>query len=385
MKRKSVISIILTLCIVLTSVFCVNAEESGEKIRVMPLGDSITDGFSTVGGYRQPLCNKLEENGYSANFDFVGPNWGGNCYDPQHAGYSGYSIDNIDQSDSISGARTGLSSFIDWLMESYPADVVMLQIGTNDILSYYDLDNIGTRLEKFVDTVLTYIPDNGMLYLATIPCMDANNTLYINEYYFTPDSMDECVNAYNSEIKRIAAEKQAEGKNIRLADINSVLTKADLYDGVHPTEAGYKLMADYWYDILVNYLNGGQNPQPTEPETTEPTTEPVTEPPTEPETTEPATEPPTELPENTETTEPATAPPTEPYPTEQESTNPPGVYVKGDANYDGMLSVADIVFMNECLTCKREMLTVNFAVSDLNGNGRLDVFDTVLLRRMLLL
>ena len=100
MKQKSLISVILTVFIAFSSVFCVHAEESGEKIRVMPLGDSITDGFSTVGGYRQPLCNKLEENGYSGNFDFVGPNWGGNCYDPQHAGYSGYSIDNIDQADS---------------------------------------------------------------------------------------------------------------------------------------------------------------------------------------------------------------------------------------------------------------------------------------------
>ena len=376
MKQKSLISVILTVFIAFSSVFCVHAEESGEKIRVMPLGDSITDGFSTVGGYRQPLCKKLEENGYSGNFDFVGPNWGGNCYDPQHAGYSGYSIDNINQADSISGARTGLSSFIDWLIDAYPADVVMLQIGTNDILSYYDLDNIGARLEKFVDTVLTYIPDDGMLFLATIPCMDANNTLYINEYYFTPESMDECVDAYNTEIKRIAAEKQAEGKNIRLADINSVLTKSDLYDGVHPTEAGYKLMADYWYDILVNYLNGTENPQPTEPATEE-TTEPATEFPTEPETTEPVTEPPT-VPDTTE-------PPTETYPTEQVTTNPPGVYVKGDANYDGKLSVADIVFMNECLTRKREMLVVNFAVSDLNGNGQLDVFDAVLLRRMLLI
>lgn len=359
MKKKSVISFMLMALIAFTSILCVNAEESAEKICVMPLGDSITDGYSTVGGYRQPLCNKLEENGYSENFDFVGPNWGGDCYDPQHAGYSGYSIDNIDQVDSISGARTGLSSFIDWLMESYPADVVMLQIGTNDILSYYDLENIGTRLENLVDAVLTYIPEDGMLFLATIPCMDANNTLYINEYYFTPDSMDECVNAYNSEIKRIAAEKQAEGKNIRLADINSVLTKDDLYDGVHPTADGYKLMADYWYDILVDYLNGGEDPKPTEPATEE--------------TTEPATEEPTEPSAESETTE------------QVPDTTTPGNDVKGDVNYDGILSVSDIVYMNSCLVGKEKMALVQFYNADLNGNGQLDIFDAVLLRRLLLI
>lgn len=240
--------------------------ETTEKLRVMPLGDSITDGFSTVGGYRTSLCNLLKDNGYSENVDFVGPNWGGDGYDPQHAGYSGYSIDNIPQESSISGQRTGISSFIDWLMTEYPADVVMMQIGTNDILSYYDLDNIGTRLESLVDTVLTYIPDNGMLYLATIPYMDASNTLYISSTYFTVESMDECVDAYNLAIREIAAEKAAEGKNIRLADVNGVLTKSDLYDGVHPTADGYAKMGSFWYEKLEAFINSSSE------STSEPTT-----------------------------------------------------------------------------------------------------------------
>ncbi len=230
--------------------------ESEEKLKVMPLGDSITDGFSTVGGYRNSLCSLLQENGYSDKIDFVGPNWGGSGYDPQHAGFSGYSIDNIAQEDSISGQRTGLSSFIDWLMETYPADVVMLQIGTNDILSLYDLDNIGTRLESLVDTILTYIPDDGMLYLATIPCMDANNTLYINEYYFTVESMDAYIDAYNAQIREIVERKAAQGENIQLADVNVVLDKSDLYDGVHPTESGYAKMGEFWYEKLADYLQG---------------------------------------------------------------------------------------------------------------------------------
>ncbi len=443
-KRKSVISLVLSCVTALMCVFPANAVDETEKvIRVMPLGDSITDGYSTLGGYRQPLANMLEENGYSDNIDFVGPNWGGNCYDCQHAGYSGYSIDDIKQEDSISGARTGLQSFIDWLMESYPADVVMLQIGTNDILSYYDLDNIGTRLEKLVDTILTYIPDDGMLYLSTIPCMDATNTLYINEYYFTVESMDACVDAYNAEIMRIADEKQAEGQNVILSDVNSVLTKADLYDGVHPSESGYQLMAEHWYNILTGYIDG----------TTELPTDP-TEPPiciepysaisidsmpnkTEYEIGEELdlsglkitydyyygidghdivydNVSPFDYPEhftvdtssfNSEQagTYTITVSGTEEliwyaYPVSFEvtvkesiatettqSTTTVGSNLKGDVNCDNSVSVSDLVYLNKCLTGQEEMVLVQFVNADMNDNDKLDVFDAVLLRRMLML
>lgn len=235
-----------------------SAEDSSGKLRVMPLGDSITDGFTTTGGYRNTLCELLVQNGFSERVDFVGPNWGGSGYDPQHAGYSGYSIDNIPQEASISGQRTGISSFIEWLMEEYPADVVMLQIGTNDILSHYDLANIGTRLESLVDTILGALPEDGMLYLATIPCMDAENHLYINEYYFTTEYMDECVDAYNASIREIAERKSSEGKRIALADVNAVLGKGDLCDGVHPSVDGYAKLGSFWYDKLAAFMEGGE-------------------------------------------------------------------------------------------------------------------------------
>lgn len=260
---KKLLSVLTSAIMLLCPFNAVNisAEEitDNDTIKVMPLGDSITDGFWLTGGYRTTLCNLLQENSYSDKIDFVGPNWGGDGYDPQHAGYSGYSIDNIEQADSISGARTGISSFADWLLDSYPADVVMLQIGTNDILSYYDLDNITIRLENLVNQILTHVDEDGMVYVATIPCMDASNTLYISEYYFTVASMDAIVDKYNSEIKDMVLKLQSEGKNVKLADINSVLDKSDLYDGVHPSAEGYEKMGSYWYDILCDYMN-------TEPE-----------------------------------------------------------------------------------------------------------------------
>lgn len=247
-----------------------HAEEKENKVKVMCFGDSITDGFWLPGGYRNTLCALLKEQGREEKVDFVGPNWGGSGYDPQHAGYSGFSIDDIAQADSISGQRTGISGFAGSLMDSYQPDVVLLQIGTNDILSLYDLEHLGERLEKLTDCITEKLPEGGMLYLATLPVMDASNTLYISEYYFDIEKMDAAVDLCNTQIRALAAKMQAEGKPVQLAEVNKLLTKADLYDGVHPSESGYEKLGTFWYEKLSAYLDGDVQPAETTAETDPP-------------------------------------------------------------------------------------------------------------------
>jgi lysophospholipase L1-like esterase len=230
------------------------SEPQIRSIKLMPFGDSITDGFWLSGGYRTTLANELEANGYSQYVDFVGRKSGGDCYDNEHEGYSGYSIDPIAEEDSISGQRAGLSSMVESSMQKFTPDVVLLQVGTNDILSLYDLDNAGERLKNLVDKTLDGLPEDGMLYLATIPYMDANDTTYIDPEYFTVEYMDECVDSYNEKVKALVEEEKADGKNIELADVNSVLTKDDLYDGVHPSKDGYEKLGEFWYGVVSDYI-----------------------------------------------------------------------------------------------------------------------------------
>ena len=59
-----------------------------------------------------------------------------------------------------------------------------------------------------------------------------------SDYFFTVESMDEAVESCNAQIRAVAEKKQNEGKPVVLAEINRVLEKSDLYDGVHPNEAG---------------------------------------------------------------------------------------------------------------------------------------------------
>ncbi len=224
------------------------------SVKVMPYGDSITDGFWLEGGYRVTLCNMLEENGLSQYVDMVGRKNSGDCYDGDHNGYTAFAIDRILPADSVTGSRSGLLMQADKLLEESQPDVVLLQIGTNDILSLYDLEHIGDRLETLVDKVLAALPEDGMLFLATITCMDATDNTYIPAEYFTVEDMDKYVDDYNQVIKDLVEKKKSEGKNIELADVGSVITKEDLYDGVHPSEEGYKKIGEFWYDIIKDFI-----------------------------------------------------------------------------------------------------------------------------------
>lgn len=347
-----------------------------ETLSLMCLGDSITDGFWMTGGYRNTLCNLIAENGQQAQVDMVGPNWGGSGYDTQHAGYSGYSVDNIAQEDSISGARTGISSFIDWLMADYPADVVFLQIGTNDILSLYDLENYGKRLEALVDKILPTLPEDGALYLATLPCMDATNTLYISEYFFTVESMDEAVAQCNTQIRALVAKKQSQGARIMLADINGVLEKTDLYDGVHPSEEGYRKMGEFWYQQLGGYWNGAVDQMLTTTPPAETTTTSVSS-----ETTTTTVE--TTTVSSAETTTTTTVETTYSETTAATTTAAPQL-VSGDVNSDGTVSVADAVALSKYLTKAADGAAIDAEQADLNTDRQINAVDLTLLKRHLL-
>ncbi|WP_028511247.1 SGNH/GDSL hydrolase family protein [Ruminococcus sp. NK3A76] len=223
-----------------------------KSIKLMTCGDSITDGFWLEGGYRKFLCDKLEENGLSQYVDFVGSKKGGECYDNEHEGYTGWSIDRIEE--SITGSRMGVSNILPKRIEKFQPDVVTLMIGTNDILSNYELDTAGDRLSALIDAMLEKMPEGSVLFLATLPDMDATNNTYIDKDTFTVEYMDKCISDYNYMVKGLVDKKKQEGKNIRLADVSTVLVKSDLYDGVHPSEEGYKKLADFWYDTITAYM-----------------------------------------------------------------------------------------------------------------------------------
>lgn len=218
--------------------------EEVDKIKIMPLGDSITDGFTTAGGYRNTLCSLLQENGLSTYVDFVGSQSSGSGFDPDHEGHPGWAIDTISAADDIEGnGRNGLFPNIDNWMDAAAPEIVMLQVGTNDVLSQYKLDTAPDRLEQLVDKVLAKLPENGKLYIATIPYIDEGSKW--NNTGKNQDELNAQIDSYNAAVKALA-----EKKSLTPVDVNGCLELSDLGDGVHPSSGGYAKMGQLWYDTL---------------------------------------------------------------------------------------------------------------------------------------
>ncbi len=290
MKKRKLLSIAAACTMCLTSVIttgwnvsAVSQTNDSSDVRIMALGDSITDGYWTSGGYRKYLYHELEEKGYT-NIDMVGPkggdsesfNYHGNyvTYDGNYAGYSGYAIQYITGTETRQGILETING--DYgngknMIEAYDPDVVLLQIGTNDILSNYN-DGIADRLENLVDTILASMDGDGdMLYVSTIPDINVAERYdwlwsYGMSYSEDPEGftakVQGCIDAYNASIQTLVSEKQAAGERVAFADIHSVVDQnTDLNDGVHPNEQGYENMGLYWADLLDStYLNGVVKP-----------------------------------------------------------------------------------------------------------------------------
>jgi lysophospholipase L1-like esterase len=194
--------------------------ESNGGVRVMPLGDSITDGFNVPGGYRINLWQRLVAGGYTV--DFVGSGFNGpdTLGDHDHEGHSGWRIDEID------------ANIVGWLQAEEPR-TILLHIGTNDMNQNHDVPGAPGRLSALIDKIRAITP-NVELFVAQI----------------TPESdptLESRVTAYNDALPGIVALK---GPMTHLVDMHSAITTADLADGVHPNATGYAKMGDRWFAAL---------------------------------------------------------------------------------------------------------------------------------------
>ena len=306
-----------------------------EAVKILSLGDSITDGYWTSGAYRKYMYHDLEQMGY--NIDMVGPK-GGNSntftyngqsvsYDDNNAGYSGYAIQEMTTKEHRSGIMETIQAT--WyngqnMIAAYQPDIVLLQIGTNDILSNYN-DGITDRLENLVNVILQDLDADSTVFVSTIPDIDAYTradwlgSYGINAWGSTQEekvrlmeTVTGCIDTYNTSIYNLVLKMQSEGKNVQFADINSVVDyQTDLHDGVHPNEAGYENMGNYWAGLLNDFFqNHGTNPKPvtttttTQPAVTTTTTTTTTAKTT---TTQPATTKPTTTTSTTKATTTTTA------------------------------------------------------------------------------
>lgn len=194
----------------------------GTPVRIMPLGDSITDGLNVPGGYRIELWRRLRLEG--REIDFVGSRSNGpaGLGDHDHEGHPGWTIDDV------------RGHVIHWLRSSDPR-IVLLHIGTNDLPR--DPAGAPARLSRLIDRITGTAP-RAHLYVSTL---------------VPSKRVGQEVRWYNRELSRIVLAAAAGNARIHLVHMHGALSTDDLLDSTHPTRTGYARMAAVWDDALRSF------------------------------------------------------------------------------------------------------------------------------------
>ena len=228
---------------------------SAAQIRIMPLGDSITwgityiPGVSTDEGYRGFLFDSLSTAGY--NFDFVGGLQNGDALsDKDHEGHPAWYAN---KPSSCGGACVGpgLAAAVDSFLTENPADIVLLHIGTNDLIlmDSNPLTNTIPGLVNDIELIITNI-HNFDSDIVIIVALIVNSSHNAN------------ITSLTTQLNSALSSSLTESNTLRIVDMENALTyPGDIVTNdpsshsVHPKVSGYKKMADVWYAELKNVID----------------------------------------------------------------------------------------------------------------------------------
>ena len=238
-------------------------------IKIMCLGDSITLGHRMPGSYRKFLYHNLITKGYKIKMvgainqkkekyyskedksEFFE-------YEDNHCGFSAYSI-------CAYRKRKGLLELLqkNKYLKLNP-DIIILLIGTNNAMDNYDFDITIKDFISLINYLVNNISKEAIILVSTIPDMNPNiYKTWFGVYQTDNYSEDEAKNKvndyimkFNKEITGIIEDYRNKNYNIRIGDLNPVIKDIDnlLFDGVHPNNKGYKIIGDFWADIIDKYL-----------------------------------------------------------------------------------------------------------------------------------
>lgn len=205
------------------------ARANSVRVKIMPLGDSITYGVGSAagGGYRLPLWNDLHARGMAV--DFVGSQQNGPAsFDRHNEGHPGWKIDQIS------------AKVVNWL-RTYQPQIILLHIGTNDFIKNDDPAQAPARLSHLIDLITTTLPNATLIVAQIIPLP---RSAKLNAEVVT----------YNAAIPALIRADQARRKHVQYVDLYHAVPPNLLPDHIHPNEAAYALMAKVWLNALLPLL-----------------------------------------------------------------------------------------------------------------------------------
>ena len=203
------------------------AAVAGPPVRIMPLGDSITQGDSYHDTYRRPLWKTLRSEGYDV--DFVGSlntNYGGppphSDFDLDHEGHWGWRVDQI------------LAPLRSWLEAAEP-DFLLVHLGSNDLFQRQDLESTLDELRRLIEITGEVRPEATILLAQILPT--------------TIEAVNDRIARLNARITALA------GPRVIIVDAFTGFDPERMtYDGVHPSPDGEIHLSDVWLESLLRLL-----------------------------------------------------------------------------------------------------------------------------------
>jgi lysophospholipase L1-like esterase len=231
--------------------------------RIMPVGDSITAGYTNATdwtipftfGYRGPLYEKLSSAGY--NFQFVGASgepWNypfGESFgiptvvqgtdlrkngQDKHRGYGGATTSQILNGGVVSGSTNTFPGIAGMLNADNP-DVVLLMVGTNGLADAIN------NIDPLIQTIVTTKPDAHLIVAQITP-----------RAYYQANMI-----SYNEKIAATVAKYAGMGNHVTMVDqyVNLLTNPNDPMsinssllcpDGAHLRPAANELLAQTWFE-----------------------------------------------------------------------------------------------------------------------------------------
>ena len=231
-----------------------NEMNPAKKIRVMPLGDSITRG---KGGssWRHHLRNLLKAEGIHIQYVGSSPHAPNFCepwsdhylalqqalnYNVEHEGWGGLKIHELIKLVDH-GSYPDFS--IEALLETNPADLILLMIGTNDFKDNYETEAAWQRLNRLVKMIVG-ISDATLFTASILPIFAALDP-----------AVSEKLKDYNAKIVGIIDSCRSKGCQVRFVEMYPHFRKEDmLEDGIHPNIYGDRKIAKIWSQAIITFL-----------------------------------------------------------------------------------------------------------------------------------
>lgn len=197
---------------------------AAEPVRVMAVGDSITEGGKTFATYLVPLARRLKDAGYAV--EFVGSRGEAGL---RHEGYGGKTVEFLAEQVPAHFAAT-------------PAAVVLLHAGHNHFSEQRPVPGIIAATEKLISSFRRVNPRVTVLLAQVIPSGKLPKYDYIPELNVALAALASRLNSADQPVRLV---NQADGFDWHTDTID---------DHVHPNAAGAEKMATRWFDALRHVL-----------------------------------------------------------------------------------------------------------------------------------